>query len=257
MKKRNLLNIPLVLFAFGLFAASCTEETPMTVAIDASQLQIEGNCASKIHADTAKIVFQRDSLPIAGRDTVYVMHTVVTLLLDSTYFTDQMDTVPDLRLMFSDGTPVTTLQPTDSLLRNTLINFVTSTPGVFTTIGFRGEITRSAMLRLIKEGGKALFTGFSFQYADPEIARSVDEFYQAVMGIVATLEYYKQNREEILSKPMEERMRNGLMIFGALNNVVEMRDKVARSKRRMTERQLEKYLEAADALKGWLDYLKL
>lgn len=255
--KRNLSNIILAAFTLGLLASSCTEETPVSVTIDASQLRIDGNCASKVHADTAKIVLQRDSLPIAGCDTVYVLHTAVTLQLDSTYFTDQMDTVPDLHLMFSDGTPVTTLQPTDSLLRNTLINFVTSTPGVFTTIIFRGEITRSAMLRLSKEGGKALFTGFSFQYADPEIARQVDEFYQAVTTIVATLEYYKQNREEILSKPMEERMRNGLMLFGALNNVVEMRDKVARSKRRMTERQLEKYLEAAEALKGWLDYLKL
>ena len=229
----------------------------MSVAIDASQLQIEGNCASKIHADTAKIVLQRDSLPLAGSDTVYVLHTAVTLQLDTTYFTDQMDTLPDLRLNFSDGDLVTTLHPTDSLLQNTLLNFVCSSPGVSTTIAFQGEITRNAMLRLGKEGGKAVFTGFSFQYADPEIARQVDEFYQTVTAVVATLEYYKQNREEILSKPMEERMRNGLMVLGALNNVVEMRDKVAPSKKRMTERQLEKYLEAAEALKGWLDYLKL
>jgi len=253
MKKRNLLNIPLVLFAFGLFAASCTEETPMTVAIDASQLQIEGNCASKIHADTAKIVIQRDSLPMAGRDTVYVMHTVVTLLLDSTYFTDQMDTVPDLHLMFSDGTPVTTLQPTDSLLRNTLINFVTSTPGVFTTIIFQGEITRSAMLRLSKEGGKALFTGFSFQYADPEIARSVDEFYKAVMGIVTFKEQYEQRRAEMEALPMEQKWEKALLLMGIINNAATIGNRTARLEKKMTERQHEKYLEAAEILKKWLD----
>lgn len=253
MKKRNLFNIPLVLFTFGLFAASCTEETPMTVAIDASQLQIEGNCASKIHADTAKIVFQRDSLPIAGRDTVYVMHTVVTLLLDSTYFTDQMNTVPDLRLMFSDGTPVTTLQPTDSLLRNTLINFVTSTPGVFTTIGFRGEITRSAMLRLSKKEGKALFTGFSFQYADPEIARRVDEFYQAVMGIVTFKEQYEQRKAEMDALPMEKRAQALFMLMGIINNAATIGNETARFEKKMTERQHEKYLEAAEILKKWLD----
>lgn len=251
--KRKLFNIILVAFTLGLLATSCTEETPMSVAIDASQLQIEGNCASKIHADTAKIVLQRDSLPLAGSDTVYVLHTAVTLQLDTTYFTDQMDTLPDLRLNFSDGDLVTTLHPTDSLLQNTLLNFVCSSPGVSTTIAFQGEITRNAMLRLGKEGGKALFTGFSFQYANPEIARQVDEFYQAVMQIVSFKEQYEKRREEMEALPMEQRWEKALLLMGIINNAATIGNRTARLEKKMTERQHEKYLEAAEILKKWLD----
>ena len=54
--------IILFLFATCFLMVACEKEVPMSVSMDASQLEISGKTASVVHPDTAAILFLRDSV---------------------------------------------------------------------------------------------------------------------------------------------------------------------------------------------------
>ena len=250
MKQKGLFACSILLI---FMLAACTEEAPMSITLNADKLQIKGKSASQVHPDTAKIVFLRDSLPIESRDSVYVLQTTIVIWLDSTFSTDQIDSLPELQLKFGDGKLATTLTPTDSLLGNSLVSFMNETPGVSIPVDFQGEISRKTMIRLSKEGGVANLTGFSFVYADPAITKKVDELYDKVMPVISNLEYYKQNPKATKSLSWEDKFGLALGSHYALSEAASMAGSLARFEKRMTKRQYEKYHESVEKIKEWLE----
>lgn len=230
------------------FFSACTEEVPMTVTIDAAQLSIEGRSASLVHVDTSSIVLMRDSVANERRDTIYTLHTSITLVLDSSFTTDQMDTIPELQLRTINGQLLTTLVPANSFVQDSLISFLIQIPGQRTTIDFQGEITRSAMLRLSKEGGSPVFTGFSFFYADPKISNKIVEYQELVTYLTTAFEEGRRNPDSF--KSMEGFVR--LMVLEqVLNNAEAMDHNLKRKRESMSPLQYARYMAAHDQLKAY------
>lgn len=154
---------------------SCKEEmVPTSVSMSADQLEITGKTASSVRKDTAAIVFMRDTVADEKADS-FMLRTTLTLLLDSVFPTDKMDGSVALTLTTQDGAEQTTLHPVDSVLADSLIQFLQKKPGESIDIVFEGLVERSQLMKMAA-GVKAVMDGFSFIYADPKANYLLNEY---------------------------------------------------------------------------------
>ena len=150
-----------VIAAIALLAA-CEKEAPVPMQMEMGvQIDISGNRAAIVKADTARLVIMRDSVADEKTDTIYNLHTSLTLILDSTFLADKME--DSLLLSIGD----ITLAPTDIVLADTLIAFIKRQPGAAVSINFAGQAVRSQFL-LLGTASEATLSGFSFHELDPE-----------------------------------------------------------------------------------------
>lgn len=246
MKKGLYLTIALA----AILMAAC-KDVPKEVRICAEQIKIDGKTANVIHADTASILLVRDSLP--NKDNgLYTVRTALTLLLDSIFYTDQMEDSLTLKLFSTEGQELVTLIPTDSLMADTLITYLQSRIGNSIVINFEGK-TSGELISNLQEGGKTTLEGFSFIYADPKITKLVNEYQELVQSISAIVEEGRQNPERM--KSME-----GFVLLMALqegfNKVEALNSKLLRMKDRMSHIQYSKFIEAHDLMKTYDKELK-
>lgn len=157
-----------------LVMASCSREIPKEIRIDVAQLNIEGKTAYVVHADTTAIVLERDSV-VNEESGLYDVRTNLTLVLDSIYSTDQLLDTLTLKLLSADGELLGTLQPTDSLIADSLIAFLGKAVGKAKVVAFKGQMAGESILKL-QEGGKLSFAGFSFLFADPQVSKKLNEY---------------------------------------------------------------------------------
>lgn len=143
------------------------ETTPMEIGLGTNVVKIEGSRANHVKADTASLMIARDSVANEETDTVFDIHTSLTLILDTTFQADKMEEVLSLLIQDSKGSALATLSPTADALPDSLIAFLNKNPGESITISFAGKINRSTFLRL-SSAKNVILRGFSFQELDPE-----------------------------------------------------------------------------------------
>lgn len=246
MKKEFYLTI---VFAAILMAAC--KEVPKEVRISAEQIEIEGKTANVIHADTSSILLVRDSLPNKDNGH-YTVRTTLTLLLDSIFYTDQMEDSLTLKFFSTEGQELVTLIPTDSLMADTLISYLQSRIGNSIAINFEGKTSGKSICKL-QEGGKTILAGFSFIYADPKITKQVNEYQKLVQNISVIVEEGRRNPERMKS------MQGFIMLMAlqeGFNRVEAMNSKLLRLKDRMSLVQYAKFKEAHDLMKTYDKELK-
>lgn len=143
------------------------ETTPMEIGLGTNVVKIEGSRANYVKADTASLMIARDSVANEETDTVFDIHTSLTLILDSTFQADKMEEVLSLLIQDSKGSAVATLSPTADTLPDSLIAFLKKNPGESITINFAGKINRSSFFKL-PSASSIILKGFSFHELDPE-----------------------------------------------------------------------------------------
>lgn len=181
----------LFVFATCFLMIACEKKVPMSVSMNAELLEINGKTACVVHKDTANIVFLRDSVMDEKADS-FTLRTTLTLLLDSVFPTDQMDADLMLSLVSPEGMELATLYPVDSLLKDSLIQFLQKQPGEKMSIDFKGLVGRSQLIQMA-EGVKACLKGFSFLYADPTATKLLNEYRKALDGMINLAREAKQN----------------------------------------------------------------
>lgn len=246
MKKEFYLTIAVA----AILMVAC-KDVPKEVRICADQIEIDGKTAHVIHADTASILLVRDSLPDKDNG-LYTVRTALTLLLDSIFYTDQMEDSLTLNLFSIEGQELGKLIPIDSLMADTLITYLQSRIGNSIAINFKGEISEESILKL-QEGGKTTLAGFSFIYADPKITKQVNEYHELVQNISIMIEEGRRNPERMKS------MQGFIMLMAlqeGFNRVEAMNSKLLRSKDRMSLVQYAKFKEAHDLMKTYDKELK-
>ena len=246
MKKELYLTI-----AFAAILMAACKEVPKEVRISAEQIEIEGKTAHVIHADTASILLVRDSLPNKDNE-LYTVRTALTLLLDSIFYTDQMEDSLTLKLFSTEGQELVALIPTDSLMADTLITYLQSRIGNRIAINFEGKMSRESIFKLQK-GGKTTLAGFSFIYADPKITKQVNKYHELVQNISIMVEEGRRNPERMKS------MQGFIMLMAlqeGFNRVEAMNSKLLRLKDRMSLAQYAKFKEAHDLMKTYDKELK-
>lgn len=231
MKKMKYL---LMAIAF-LAMASCSREIPRAVRIDATQLNIQGKTAYVVHADTTAIVLERDSV-VNEESGLYDVRTSLTLVLDSTYSTDQLLDTLTLKLQSADGEQLGMLQPADSLIADSLIAFLGKTAGKTKVVAFKGQMAGESILKL-QEGGTLSFDGFSFLFADPQASKKLDEYRK---HLDALLQIGKEAQQNASRDPF-----SGFAYAIALGQVLQKTETIDKQllkmPTRMTPLQRERY----------------
>lgn len=238
MKKvlRTGLVMLISIIAFYVFSA-CKEDTPMSVTINADQLEIQGQTAHVVHADTTAIVITRDSLPVDEKNEMYRVQTSIRLILDSLFITDSLEDTLKLQFTNAEGNALAVLVPSDSTITDSLIVYLKKETGKTIDIAFEGQMDRSTLLQL-KKGAKIAFTGFSFPFADPKITAKLDKFGKAVGTLK---ELYRDLKKSQNSHDAFGNMFAAMFFVKGLENVNTMDREVANMKSRMTPVQLAKY----------------
>lgn len=224
------------IIAFYVFSA-CKEETPMSVTINADQLEIRGKTSCVVHPDTAEIVITRDSLPIDEKNEMYRMRTSIRLILDSLFTTDSLEDTLKLQFTNAEGNALAVLVPSDSTITDSLIVYLKKETGKAIDIAFEGQMDRSSLLQLQK-GAKVAFTGFSFPFADPKITAKLDKLGRAVGTLK---ELYRDLKKSQNSHDAFGNMFAAMFFVKGLENVNAMDREAANMKNRMTPLQLAKY----------------
>lgn len=231
-----------VVVLFAMMAIACTEEVPMTFILGSNQLTVEGKSSGLVHPDTTSIFLGRDSVADEKHDTLYTIHTSIDLILDSLYTTDQMEGIPQLELRNGEGKTVATLNPVDSLLRDSLVVFLNKKPGSLKRIAFEGQIGRTALMQL-RENPSIAFTGFTFCFADPKITEQLNlysKYLQAIRDVLKEAGLYKDSARNSINAGF-----GGLiyaMIIGQALAKTEELDKQIRAKKdKMSPLQLARY----------------
>ena len=163
--------------------AACQKEAPIPMQVEAgAQVEISGNRASIVKADTTRLVIVRDSVADEKTDTVYDLHTSLTLILDSTFMADKME--DSLSLKIND----VVFAPADSTLADSLISFMKKQPGTAINIQLAGQASRSQFLGLALSDAVVL-SGYSFHeldpesLADPKITAMLKDYLETAKGI--------------------------------------------------------------------------
>lgn len=205
---------------------ACHEnELPIPMQVEVKkQVEIVGNRADRVRADTSSLMIVRDSVLNEKTDTVYNLKTSITILLDSTFMSDKME--ESLQLKINDLVFV----PADSAFANTLINFLKSDSGTKVVVDFVGKAEKSRFLSL-QNATNVSVTGFSFHELDPEAL--------ADPQITSLIKSFER-----LAKQMDNDMREyGSMGVGIANirELCEMRDRLRGVSDRMTPKQAERF----------------
>lgn len=242
MKKSSLM--PVLAVCFCMMA--CQKNVPVSVSMPADQFEINGKTSAFVHADTADIVFLRDTLADEKADS-FALKTTLTLLLDSAFSTDKMEEVLSLQLASSEGDALTTLCPVDSLLEDSLIHFLQKKPGQQVTIDFQGMIGRQQLIKMA-EGVKATMAGFSFLYADPEANYLLSEYRK---GLDELLKLAKEAKQATARDPF-----SAWIYVMAITQVVDQMDKkidkkLLAMKDRMSARQQDLYAAYHTEMKSY------
>ena len=218
-----------------MVTASCSWEIPKEVRIDSAQLNIEGQTASMVHADTSAIVLVRDSVA-DEKSGLYRVETCVTLILDSIYSTDQLTDTLSLKLQSADGDLLGTLQLADSLTTDSLIAFLGKAVGGTQLIPFKGQMSGKSIVKL-QEGGKMSFTGFSFLFADPQVNKKLNEYRKL---LDAFLQVGKEAQQNASRNPFAGYIY--AMVLGQMLQKAEAIDKqLLNLQSKMTPLQRERY----------------
>lgn len=217
----------------------CKEEAPMSVIINAGQLEIKGTTAHVIHADTTGIVITRDSLPVDEKhEELYHVKTIIQLVLDSLFITDCLEDSLKLQFTNAEGKELATLVPSDSTIVDSLIVYLKKEVGKGINIVFEGEMNRDVLLQLKKEP-KIAFTGFSFPFADPKVTANVDKLGRAVGTLK---EMYRDLKNSSQGGYNAFNNMFAAMIFvKGLENINALDKEIAGLKSQMTPIQLAKY----------------
>lgn len=217
----------------------CKEDAPMSVTINADQLEIKGTTAHVIHADTTGIVITRDSLPVDEKnEDLYHVSTTVRLILDSLFITDCAEDSLKLQFTNAEGRKLATLVPSDSTIVDSLIVYLKKEVGKGINVAFEGEMNEDALLQLKKEP-KIAFTGFSFPFADPKVTAKLDK----LGGAVSTLkELYRDLQKSSQSGYNSfNNMFAALFFVKGLEKTNALDKEIAGTKNRMTPVQFAKY----------------
>lgn len=241
----------LVVATVVMLITACSIEVPMELRINTKQVSIEGNTARAIHTDTADIVLIRDSIADEASG-LYCVRTSVDIVLDSIFYTDQMEDSLTLKFLSADGDEQVTMFPTDSLISDTLTAFLQNKVGERVSVFFEGKMSGKSILKL-QEGGKVVLAGFSFIYADPKITKTVNDYYNRIQAIRTIIEKARTNPERM--KSME-----GFVIVLTLqegfNQVEKINKKLISIKDQMSPLQYAKFKEAHDIMKTYDKDLK-
>lgn len=158
MRKTFILSV----IAAAILLAACENNVPVPMQVEIGvPVAISGNRAALVKADTTQLLLVRDSVADEKTDTIYNLHTSLTLILDSTFLADKME--EHLELNIND----IILTPTDSVLADSLMAFLKKQPGATVSIAFAGQTVRSQFIQLAT-ASNATLTGFSFHELDPE-----------------------------------------------------------------------------------------
>ena len=239
MKKEKAFILVCIL-AF-LFAA-CTEDVPMSVNIDAGQFELGGKTANVVHSVTDSIVFVRDSVADEKHDTLYNIRTSITLVLDSVYYTDQLEEKLELQICSDSGNLLSTLTPADSLIEDSLIVYLQKKQGQSFEIAFEGEIGRKALLKM-KDGAKVSLNGFSFVYADPKITKKLSLYEEYIKGMRKWSKDAQQYQRSVTNgiNALGGGFIYMLVIRRAMDESYKLDAQLAKQKDKMTAKQLECY----------------
>lgn len=245
MKKISMMMV----MAVSFFMMACEKSVPVSVSMPADQFEISGKTSAFVHADTADIVFLRDTLADAKADS-FALRTTLTLLLDSTFSSDKMEEALSLQLTSLEGDALTTLSPVDSLLEDSLIHFLQKEPGQPITIDFEGIVGRGQMIKMAA-GVRACMEGFSFAFADPEANYLLREYRK---GLDELLKLAKEAKPSIERDPF-----SAWIYVMAITQVVDQMDKkidrkLLAMKDRMSVRQWELYEAYHVEMKSYENY---
>ena len=231
MKKLSFMTM----LAMAALLAACNEKKQEQEAIPmqvetAAQVEISGNRASLVKADTTALVIVRDSVADEEVDTIYDIHATLTLLLDSIFIADKMEETLVLELFAADGSSLAQLTPVDTLLADSLMSFLKQEAGTAIEITFVGKIDKDYFLKL-QDAANVSLSGFSFHeldpesLADPKITSQINQF-------------------EKLAKEINNDIREfGYMGVGVARaeEIAIMRIKLNGIKSDMTPKQLERF----------------
>lgn len=168
---------------------ACQKEVPIPMKVEAgAQVEISGDRANTVKADTTRLVIIRDSVADEKTDTVYNLHTSLTLILDSTFMADKME--DSLLLKIND----VVFAPVDSTLADSLISFMKKQPGMAINIQLKGQAPRSQFLGL-SLANTAVLSGYSFHELDPE-SLAVPEVTAMLKDYLETERYLREVEEE-------------------------------------------------------------
>lgn len=233
------LRILLYIMASCVFVG-CKEEVPMSVIINADQLEIKGTTAHVIHADTAGIVITRDSLPVDEKhEDLYHVSTTVRLILDSLFLTDCIEDTLRLTFTNAEGKELATFVPSDSTIVDSLIVYLKKEVGKTIDIAFEGDMDREALLQL-RLAPKISFTGFSFPFADPKVTAKIDKLGEFISTLKEMYRDLKKSSKGGYSNAFNN-MFEAFFFMKGLENTNKLDKEVAGLKSRMTPVQLAKY----------------
>lgn len=168
MKRKHLF---IVICAISSLFTACQEKEkpiPMSMELAGVQLDICGNQAGLVVADTTGLIIVRDSVANEAIDTIYNVRTNVILMLDSTFIADKMEEKLLLNVLGADGSTLVSLAPTDSMIVDSLMAFLKKDVGEKIKIGFAGNAEKSKFLKL-ENTTKLMLIGFSLHELDPEV----------------------------------------------------------------------------------------
>lgn len=173
----------------AILLVACQKDAPILMKVEAGvQVEISGDRASIVKADTTRLVIVRDSVADEKTDTVYKLYTSLTLILDSTFMADKME--DSLLLKINDVVFV----PTDSTLADSLISFMKKQPGTAINIQLTGQALRSQFLGLAFANTSVL-SGYSFHELDPE-SLADPEITAMLKDYLETERYLREVEEE-------------------------------------------------------------
>lgn len=233
---RKLLLLAMVTLLVACHEEKKAEPIPMEMKTTA-QIEIIGNRASIVRADTTAIVIARDSVADEHTDTIYNIHTKLTLFLDSTFVADAMEDTLSLQLLAADGSCLAQLAPVDSLLADSLMAFLKQETGSSIVINFVGQTEKDNFLQLA-DAAKATLFGFSFhefdpeRLADPKITASLDQWEQLANNVAQML---AECEEEM--KTDKNIMPGNRLCLG----ILQCKDELDLLQNKMSPKQLERY----------------
>lgn len=239
MKRKHLF---VVIFAIGSLFTACQEKEmpiPMSMELAGVQLEICGNQAGLVAANTTGLIIVRDSVANEATDTIYNVRTNLTLVLDSTFTADKMEEELLLNVIGSDGSTLVSLAPTDSMIDDSLMGFLKKDVGEKIEIGFAGSTEKNKFL-MLENATRVTLTGFSFHLLDPEAM--VDP---QITQALDTYEKYGNN----IAKEYDEFGWIGTAEASFLSDMTEDLDS---RKESMSPKQLERYLKLR---KRFLEYM--
>jgi len=231
--------IPLLYIMVSCVFTGCKEKTPMSVSINADQLEICGKTVRVVHADTTSILVVRDSMPISEKDEVYRVSTSVRLILDSLFLTDCIEDTLRLTFTNAEGKELATFVPSDSTIVDSLIVYLKKEVGKTIDIAFEGDMDREALLQL-RLAPKISFTGFSFPFADPKVTAKIDKLGEFIKTLKEMYRDLKKSSKGGYSNAFNN-MFEALFFMKGLENTNKLDKEVAGLKSRMTPVQLAKY----------------